>query len=169
MGGELAEEREWADDRPLEWALAYDANHAGIGRLLGDLNRMAEEHPALWRGDRDPGSAWWLDAGDAANSVFSMARRDPTTGEVVVVAVNATPVPRQGYRLGVPSGGSWREVLNSDDHRYGGSGVVTGAAEADPTTPWQGQPCSILVTLPPLGASTWATDEREGSARILTA
>src|SRR5690606_22472610 len=107
-------------------------------------------------------------AGDATNSVFSLARRDPNSGEVAIVVVNATPVPRYGYRIGVPLGGAWREVLCTDDHRYGGSGVVTGAAEADPSTPWQGQPGSILVTLPPLGASIWAPDEGEEPPRILS-
>ena len=168
MGGEIAQEREWADHRPLDWELAYDVDHAGVARLLTDLNRAAADHPALWRGDRDHSSAWWLDAGDAANSVFSLARRDPASGEVVIVVVNATPVPRHGYRIGVPSGGAWREVLCTDDHRYGGSGVITGAAEADPSTPWQGQAASILVTLPPLGASIWVPDEGEEPPRILS-
>jgi 1,4-alpha-glucan branching enzyme len=162
MGGELGQEREWADDRPLDWWLADDPDHAGLSRLLRDLNHLVAGHPALWRGDGDRSLTWWLDAGDAESSVFSLARRDAETGEIVLIALNATPVPRHGYRLGVPFDGRWREVLCSDDLRYGGSGVVTGTAEADPRTPWQGQPASVLVTLPPLAGTVWAFEAESG-------
>ncbi len=163
MGGELGQEREWADHRELDWWLADDPDHAGISRLIADLNRLVARQGALWRGDEDRECSWWLDAGDAESSVFSLARRDPTTGEIVLIVLNATPVPRHGYRLGVPFDGRWCEVLSTDDLRYGGSGLLAGTADADMATPWQGQPGSILVTLPPLGASIWVLDEERGT------
>ncbi|MCC6226903.1 MAG: 1,4-alpha-glucan branching protein GlgB [Microthrixaceae bacterium] len=156
MGTELATPWEWAENGELAWHLSDDPGHGGVGRLIGDLNCLAATHPALWVGDdveRHEGQhvAWWLDAGDTDHSVFTLARRDPASGECVIVAANLTPVPRHGYRIGVPSAGPWREVLTTDDRRYGGSGLVNGTISGDPTSPWQGQPQSVLVTMPPLG------------------
>jgi 1,4-alpha-glucan branching enzyme len=158
MGAELGMEREWAETRELDWWLASEPDHAGFAALLVDLNALAEAEPALWIGDdstRDEGhaSAWWLDAGDAAHSVFTLARRDPATGRCVVVAANLTPVPRHGYRLGLPTEGTWAEVLTTDDVRYGGSGVTNPDPVTDPDTPWQGQVASTVLTLPPLGVT----------------
>jgi 1,4-alpha-glucan branching enzyme len=158
MGGELGMEREWAEGRELDWWLAADADHAGIARLIADLNHLAEVEPALWIGDdvgRDQGSAsaWWLDPGDADHSVFTLARRDPSTGLCVVMAANLTPVPRHGYRIGLPTEGRWYEVLTTDDPKYGGSGVTNPEPPVDAATPWQGQVASTVLTLPPLGAT----------------
>lgn len=154
MGSELAVPGEFADDRPLDWGLMGDPAHAGISDLVTDLNGVQSELPALWRGDHERGSAYWLDADDAAQSVFPLGRFDPETGQTAMVVANFTPVPRHGYRLGVPHAGRWSEVLNTDDPRYGGSGIFNGDLDADPTTPWQGQPASLLLTLPPL-AVVW--------------
>lgn len=161
MGAELATPWEWAEHSELAWHLADDPRHGGITRLVADLNALAAEQRALWVGDdstRAEGhhSAWWLDAGDAANSVFTLARRDPASGSCVVAAANLTPVVRHGYRVGVPSGGAWTEVLSTDAERYGGSGVTNGALTVDESTPWQGQAASMLMTLPPLGVSVVA-------------
>ena len=156
MGGELAQEREWADGRPLDWGLLADPAHAGVQRLVTDLNALAVTHRALWAGDdvpasEGPSSAWWLDAGDADHSVFTLARRDPADGSCVVVAANLTPVPRYGYRVGLPTPGEWREVLNTDDLRYGGSGITNPDAVVDLDIAWQHQAMSSVLSLPPLG------------------
>jgi 1,4-alpha-glucan branching enzyme len=161
MGTELAEEREWADSRPLDWSLGLDPARQGLGHLIGDLNRLVAAHPPLWVGDdasRDTASAsaWWLDPGDAENSVFTLARRDPGNGACVVIAANLTPVPRRGYRIGLPTPGAWQEVLSTDDERYGGSGILNSELVVDDDTPWQGQALSAVLTLPPLGVSMLA-------------
>jgi 1,4-alpha-glucan branching enzyme len=158
MGAELAQEREWSHDRELDWWLLERPPHDGVRRLVGDLNHLQAEVPALWVGDDDlDGNFCWMEADDRANSVFSFWRRVPggASDDAVVVAANLTPVPRHGYRLGVPERGDWRVVLDTDAGAYGGSGheLVPGAAAvlaADEATPWQGQPASLLLTLPPL-------------------
>lgn len=156
MGGELAQVREWSHERELDWWLLEDPAHDGVRRLVAALNDLQARLPALWVGDDDPSATcWWLDADDREQSVCSLARVDPVGGGVVVVAANLTPVPRPGYRLGVPRQGGWRVECSTDDLRFGGSGheVVPGGGDtvvADPDTPWQGQPGSLLVSLPPL-------------------
>jgi 1,4-alpha-glucan branching enzyme len=161
MGTELGEEREWADSRQLDWHLGLDPARSGLGRLIGDLNRLVAASPALWIGDdasRETGSAsaWWLDPGDSDHSVFTLARRDPSTGACVVIAANLTPIPRRGYRIGLPTPGQWREVLCTDAEGYGGSGITNPDLVVDDDTPWQGQALSAVVTLPPLGVSVLA-------------
>jgi 1,4-alpha-glucan branching enzyme len=166
MGSEFAQEREWSHERELDWWLLERPEHEGVRRLVADLNAVQDEVPALWAGDDDlAGTFWWLDADDGAHSVFSFCRRVPESartpdeewapGEVVAVVANLTPVPRPGYRLGVPTDADWRVAVCTDDSRFGGSGheVVPGGGvllTPDTTTPWQGQPSSLMFTLPPL-------------------
>ena len=116
MGAELAQEREWTHDRELDWGLLADARHEGVRRLVADLNAVQAAHPALWRGDDLPPDTFgWLEADDRANSVFAFWRRDPDSGTPTVVVANLTPVPRHGYRVGVPEGGTWELALDTDD------------------------------------------------------
>jgi 1,4-alpha-glucan branching enzyme len=158
MGAELAQEREWSHDRELDWWLLQRPEHDGIRRLVADLNRLQAARPALWAGDDDPqGTFRWMEADDRDQSVFSCSRRVPDGGpdDCVLVAANLTPVPRHGYRLGVPTTGAWEVLLDTDDPAYGGSGhelVPDGGPVlvADERTPWQHEPCSVLLTLPPL-------------------
>ncbi len=160
MGGELAQEREWSHDRELDWWLLARADHAGVTELVGDLNALQASRHALWAGDDDLDDCFgWLDADDQQHSVFTFWRDAPhalrTDDSIVVVAANLTPVPRHGYRLGVPRGGTWDVVLDTDSARYAGSDhevVPSGGSEltVDTSTPWQGQPGSLLLTLPPL-------------------
>jgi 1,4-alpha-glucan branching enzyme len=153
MGAELAQEREWSHDRELDWWLLERPLHEGVRRLVGDLNHLQSQVPALWEGDDDPATWWWLDADDREQSVFSFARRtDGDPERFAVVVANLTPVPRPGYRLGVPVAGEWEVSLTTDDAVYGGSGhdPSEGPVTAETTTPWQGQPASLLLSLPPL-------------------
>ena len=150
MGAELAQPREWSHDRELDWWLASDPDHGPTAALVVDLNRLAVEHPALWRGDGDGRHTWWQDADRADESTFAFGRHDPVDGGTVLVAANLTPVPRPGYRLGLPPGDGWRIVLDTDDLRYGGSGAGPASIATPDDIPWQGQDRSVVLTLPPL-------------------
>ena len=151
MGQEFAQPGEWNHDAPLPWALLDDPRHAGVQRLVADLNRIYRELPALHRLDCEAAGFDWLDGSDAEQSVLAWLRRDEQGGIVLVVS-NFTPLPRVAYRLGVPQGhGAWKEVLNTDSSHYGGSNL--GNLEAHLPTlnqPAQQQEQSILLTLPPL-------------------
>jgi 1,4-alpha-glucan branching enzyme len=150
MGGEFGQRREWDHDSALDWHLLEHAPHAGVRRWLADLNRLYRAHPALTALDNDPHGFRWVVIADSANSIFAFLRRDGTGRDLLVVA-NFTPVPRPGYRVGVPRPGAWRELLNSDAADYGGSGIGNlGRAEAAPPAA-HGFDCSLRLTIPPLG------------------
>ncbi len=152
MGGEFAQWREWDHDRSLDWHLAEAPPHAGVQRWVADLNRAYRAEPALHRCDCDPAGFQWIEANDADQSVTSFLRRGGPRDGTVLVVCNFTPVPRHNYRVGVPSGGFWRELLNSDAAEFGGSGVGNmGGVEAAPLG-LHGQPYSLNLTLPPLAA-----------------
>jgi 1,4-alpha-glucan branching enzyme len=150
MGGELAQYREWNHDASLDWHLLEDESHAGITRWLEDLNRLYREDPALHELDVSPDGFEWIDANDAENSVLSFIRRGKK-GEPVVAVFHFTPNPRDNYRIGVPGGGHWQEILNSDAERYGGSNRGNmGGVDAVPV-PLHGRTHSLTLSLPPLG------------------
>jgi 1,4-alpha-glucan branching enzyme len=148
MGGELAQPREWNHHGALPWHLADEPRHAGIRALVRDLNRVYRGTPALHRLDHDSAGFAWLSWQDDAQSVLCYLRRDGDAHAVVLL--NFTPVPRPGYRVGVPRAGRYREVLNSDSHFYGGSNLGNGVAATE-AVPCMEQPFSIVVTVPPLG------------------
>ncbi len=153
MGCEMAARQEWAHEGTLDWSLHDVPAHAGIRRFVTDLNHCYAAEPALHRGDGSVAGFAWLEANDVDQSVFAYLRLDPS-GEArpVVAVVNATPMARTNYRLGVPHTGRWAELLNSDADVYGGSGVGNlGGVESVPIDS-HGYHHSILVTLPPLGA-----------------
>jgi 1,4-alpha-glucan branching enzyme len=105
----------------------------------------------LHAADCDPAGFEWVDSGDSESSTVSWIRKAPETEAAVLAVCNFTPVPRTGYRVGVPAGGIWREILNSDSSHYGGSGIGNaGGFEAEPV-PFHDRPFSLLLTLPPLG------------------
>ncbi|MDE3096761.1 MAG: 1,4-alpha-glucan branching protein GlgB [Chloroflexota bacterium] len=150
MGGELAQWREWQHDESLEWHLLEFALHRGAQACVRDLNRLYARERALHELDCDPAGFEWVDASDADNSVITFLRRSHGGDETVLVACNFTPVPRHGYRIGVPQGGFWHELLNTDAEVYGGSGQGNfGGIEAQPVAA-HGRPFAISVTLPPL-------------------
>ena len=151
MGGEIAQRAEWDHERSLDWHLLDQAPHEGIRRLVRDLAARYRERPALHELDCDPAGFEWVDASDTAASVLSFLRKagSPDAPPVLVVC-NFTPVPREGYRVGVPTGGTWRELLNTDAEVYGGSGWGNlGGVVAEPE-PAHGRPFSLPLTLPPL-------------------
>jgi 1,4-alpha-glucan branching enzyme len=150
MGIELAQEAEWSDDRSLDWWLMDLPDHRGMHDLVRDLNATYLSHPALWSRDSDPGGFQWIDANDAANNTFSFLRWH-TDGTAIACIANFAGMPHEGYRIGLPFPGEWREVLNTDADVYGGSGVGNlGAVYAEPES-WHGQPASATVRVPPLG------------------
>jgi 1,4-alpha-glucan branching enzyme len=152
MGGELGQNQEWSHERSLDWHLLEDPGHAGIARWVADLNRLMREAPALHARDFDPGGFEWVDCNDAEGSVLALLRRGREGDPDVLVLLNFTPIPRPGYRVGVPEGGFWREALNSDAAEYGGAGWgnLGGRWAAVPGA--HGRPHALELTLPPLGA-----------------
>jgi 1,4-alpha-glucan branching enzyme len=152
MGGEFGQVREWSHDGSLDWQLLEDPRHQGIRRWVMDLNRLYREEPALHRSDFDPRAFRWIDANDADQSVLTFLRFGHEGDPPIAVALNFTPIPRTSYRIGVPWGGAWSEALNSDARHYGGSGWGNmGEVEAAPVGS-HGEPWSLALTLPPLGA-----------------
>jgi 1,4-alpha-glucan branching enzyme len=160
MGGELAQEAEWSHERSLDWQLLERIEHAGVQRLVRDLNRLYHDEPALWEVDSDPSGFWWIEPNDADANVVAFARQSKDGERVVVFAANLSPLPRPSYRLGLPRATRWREALNTDSTFYGGSDVGNlGGVEPEPI-PWHGQPVSAEVTLPPL-AAVWLVPDSE--------
>jgi 1,4-alpha-glucan branching enzyme len=160
MGGELAQDAEWSYERSLDWHLLESPEHAGIQALVRDLNRVYRDTPALWEVDFDPRGFWWLEPNDAAANIMAFCRggEDPVR-DVVACACNLSPVPRSGYRIGLPQPGRWVEALNTDSAFYGGTNSGNlGGVEAGPVA-WHGQPYSAEVTLPPLSV-LWLVPER---------
>ena len=152
MGGELAQPDEWNHDGALDWHLLDAEEHAGIRRFVADLAGLYRANGALHELDCDPAGFEWIDANDAPSSVVTFLRRGLTDGDVVAVVSNFTPVVRRNYRLGVPEGGGWKELLNSDAVVYGGSGQGNlGGVGAVPVA-FHGRPSSLVLTLPPLAA-----------------
>ncbi len=150
MGGEFGQEREWNHDASLDWHLLDDPLHRGVQTLVRDLNATYRAIPALYERDSAAEGFAWLVADDHDNSVIAWARFGQGEGGVAVVVSNFTPVPRSGYRIGVPRPGFYREAVNTDATVYGGSGVGNlGGIQAE-ETPSHGQPCSLTLTLPPL-------------------
>ena len=151
MGQEFAQPGEWNHDSELPWGLLADERHAGVHRLVGDLNRFYRAQPALHRLDCHPSGFDWIAAHDTDSSVFALVRSDEA-GHMVLVVSNFTPVPRDGYRIGVPDGpGAWREALNTDAAVYGGANLGNaGGTLAVADAPSHGRARSIVLTLPPL-------------------
>jgi 1,4-alpha-glucan branching enzyme len=150
MGAEIAQDREWSEERSLDWELLANPLHGGIKAMVGDLNRAYKDHPALWTRDNTPEGFSWIDANDATGNVFSFLRTGED-GTILACISNFSPVPRAGYQLGLPEPGRWLEVLNTDAEAYFGSGVGNlGEVEAVDKS-WHGRPASTSLQLPPLG------------------
>ena len=150
MGGEIAQDWEWRHDGELDWVALEHPLHRGVQRLVADLNRLYRQEPALHQLDCDGEGFRWLVVDDYSNSVFAWCRRGEAGAAPIVAVCNFTPVPRLGYRIGVPLGGQWREILNTDAALYGGTNLGNGGAVQALETAAHGQPFSVELTLPPL-------------------
>ena len=152
MGDEIGQWSEWDHEKSLDWHLLQYPPHRGLQKLVSDAARLYRNEPALHELDFDPGGFEWVDCNDSLHSVVSYLRHGRSTDDIFLVACNFTPLPRQGYHVGVPRGGYWQEVLNSDAEDYGGSGQGNlGGLQASPAN-FHGRPFSLSITLPPLAA-----------------
>jgi len=157
MGDEIGVWGEWNHDAQLDWPLGAHPMHAGIAHWLGDLNRAYRDHPALHRGDCEPWGFRWLVGDDRDANVLAYARFSDRGDELPVVAVaNFTPVPRDGYRIPVPRGGYWREILNSDAEVYGGSGIGNRGGMDAENHACRDHEQSLVITAPPLAVVVFA-------------
>ena len=152
MGGEIGQWSEWAHDASLEWHLLGQPLHSALQRWVADLNRLYRAERALHERDTDPSGFEWIDCNDAESGVISLMRKGASSDELLFIICNFTPVPRPNYRVGIPRGGFWQEVLNSDAALYGGSGWGNlGGVDAVPV-PLHGRSHSLTLSLPPLSA-----------------
>ena len=150
MGGEFGQGREWNPEQSLDWHQLEYPQHRGVWQWVRDLNQAYAAEPALHELDFDPAGFEWIDCNDSMQSTISFIRRGRSTADVILTVCNFTPVPRWDYHVGVPRGGYWREILNSDAAVYGGSDLGnSGGAEAS-ATPVHGRPFSLNILLPPL-------------------
>jgi 1,4-alpha-glucan branching enzyme len=155
MGQEFADENEWQEQHGLDWATPNDFMHAGVAALLRDLNSVYAAQPALWAADTDPAGFRWLVGDDASHNTAAFVRQAPGAKPLVCV-VNFAAIPQDGYLVGLPVPGAWREVINTDAAAYGGGGVGNlGSFTAD-DLPWHDCPASAAIRVPPLGA-LWLT------------
>ena len=155
MGSEFAQEAEWADGRGLDWWLLDQPAHQGVHAMVKDMNHAYRERPALWALDHSSEGFAWINADDAGRNAYTWLRygeaEDDGYRPVVAIAANFAGAPHTGVRVGLPHGGTWNEILNTDAEAYGGSGVGNlGSIEAQ-DQPWDGQPFSAQITMPPLG------------------
>ena len=151
MGGEFGVADEWNHEQELDWSSAAAAENAGVTRWIADLNQLLRSQPALHERDCDHRGFQWVIGDDDANSVYAFLRLD-SRGNPLLFVANFTPVVRHDYRLGVPVAGEWTEALNSDNLRYGGSGVLNSGPLQTTSDPAHGHEQSLTVTIPPLAA-----------------
>ncbi|MBI4266278.1 MAG: 1,4-alpha-glucan branching protein GlgB [Acidobacteria bacterium] len=151
MGSEFGQWREWNHDASLDWHVLGDPMHAALRRWVQDLNHTYQRDRSLHEIDFDPAGFQWIDCNDNENSVVSMIRRARDPGDFTVMVANFTPVPRPGYRIGVPDGGWYREVLNSDSEIYGGGNMGNGGGVGAEPLPMHGLDWSLSLVVPPLG------------------
>jgi len=150
MGDEFGQGNEWSHDRSLDWWLLQFPVHRGLQNWVRDLNHLFRNEKALHELDSEPAGFEWVDCNDAPMSVIALLRKGKSPKDVMLVACNFTPVPREKYRVGIPSGGWWKEVLNSDGGEYAGSGMGNGGGAMAEAVKQHGRPFSLELTLPPL-------------------
>jgi 1,4-alpha-glucan branching enzyme len=158
MGNEFGQWREWNHDRSLDWHLLGEESHAGLQRWVRDLNVFYRAERALYEADDSPDGFEWIDCNDNQRSVVSFLRQTRDQARFVLFVVNFTPVVRHNFRVGAPAMGYGREMLNRDAPIYGGRGQGNfGGVDATPV-PAHGRPCSLTVTVPPLGVVVFQKD-----------
>ena len=151
MGQEFAQIQEWNESRGLDWWLTDDPAHDGVLSLVKALNDVYVANPAFWSDDFSGGGFEWIDASDGDHNVISYLRKSADGKNVVAVICNFAGVPHSDYRVGLPKGGTWQEILNTDDLAYGGSGVGNFGDITTQRVPWNGRPFSSELQLPPFG------------------
>jgi 1,4-alpha-glucan branching enzyme len=151
MGGEFGQWKEWNHDESLEWYVLQYPSHHGIRRWVKDLNHFYKTEPAMYELDFSIDGFEWIDSHDWEQSIISFVRKCKNTDEIILVVCNFTSIPRYNYKVGIPRGGFWREVLNSDAEIYGGSGCGNSGGVEATSIPAQGRLNSLSLTLPPLG------------------
>jgi 1,4-alpha-glucan branching enzyme len=149
MGGEFGQFNEWNHDTQLDWELLKLPRHDGLHRLVQHLNHIYKNEAALWQLDDTYNGFDWIDFHDAENSVVSFLRKSQD-GDIIAFVVNATPVVRYNYRLGVPESGFYQEIINTDAETYGGSNVGNYGGVHSEAREWMGREHSIIIHLPPL-------------------
>jgi len=166
MGGEFAQEREWNHDESLDWHLLSEPLYKGMQALIRDLNRAYRSIPALHEKDCEASGFEWLVADDRDNSVIAWARHGDEENSLAIVVSNFTPVPREGYRIGVPLAGHYREAVNTDAAIYGGSNMGNLGRVATEASPSHGHPFSLTLTIPPLATLILVLDHAGTEAKI---
>jgi 1,4-alpha-glucan branching enzyme len=161
MGGEIGQWNEWDHDGQLQWELLQWRSHEGLKRLLSDLNAVYRREPALYEVEFEHHGFEWIDCHNAAESTLCYLRRGKNPEDLVVVCCNFTPIVRERFPVGVPQGGWYREIFNSDSEHYGGSNVGNGAGAMAQEPGAHGRPYALHITLPPL-ASVIFKPERGG-------
>lgn len=159
MGGEFGQTSEWNHDQSLDWHLLQYAPHQGIYNIMKDLNALYKTEPALYVNAFDGKGFEWVDYSDHQNSVIIYQRRSDKKEDLLMVACNFTPETRSHYRIGVPHRGQWKEVFNSDDNKYGGSGALNSGLVATTPVKYHHKDYSIAITLPPLGISVFKLEK----------
>ena len=153
MGNEIGQTTEWSTEKGVDWALLDKKKHAGVHRLFTDLNALYREQPALHARQFDNGGFEWIEHADYESSTLAYQRNGGEKDKPLLVVANFTPVLRDDYRLGLPVPGTYREVFNSDDEKYGGSGQVNADTLKPEKTPWHYRDQSLVITVPPLGVT----------------
>ncbi|HEX8360982.1 MAG TPA: 1,4-alpha-glucan branching protein GlgB [Longimicrobium sp.] len=159
MGGEFGQWSEWSENRSLDWHLLDNPLNGGVQRWMRDLNALYTKERAFWDSDCTHEGFQWIDFHDVEQTVLSFLRRSTDTGEELLFACNFTPIPRPGYRIGVPRPGTYRELLNSDAAAYGGSNLGNGGFVTSEPVPEHGRQDSVRLTLPPLSILVLKRDE----------
>lgn len=155
MGNEIGQTTEWSIERGIDWPLTQFAYHQGVQDWVKQLNQWYTQHPALYAKQFAPEGFEWVELHDGNNSVLAYLRFGEAQDKPQLVVCNFTPVVREAYRLGLPAGGQWQEVLNSDAEAFGGSGVGSGKKQKAEKIISQGREHSIELTLPPLAMVIW--------------
>ena len=153
MGCEFAQPAEWSQEHGLDWWVLDQPGHQGVARNVQALNRLYRTIEALWERDNEPEGFQWIVSGDTQSNVFAWARYDKA-GNAIVSVTNFSPIVRNDYQLGVPSAGEWHEVMNTDSHEFGGSGIGNLGDVFAHVGDHHGMPAWTTLTLPPL-ATVW--------------
>lgn len=166
MGGEFGQTSEWNHDRSLDWHLLQYAPHKGVQNLMIDLNALYRQEPALYKYAFEDRGFEWVDYSDQQNSVIVYQRKTDNKDDLLLVACNFTPQTLMQYRIGVPYRGQWKEIFNSDDLKYGGSGALNQGKLHTSPVKYHNRDYSIVLTLPPLGVTVIKLEQEEAEFNI---